>query len=180
MNIKLTRREKILLMLFVLTCIYVAFYKTCYGRMREYLAMKAEAQKKREIFALLQGIYTNQEDISDRIKNSLSKLPTEEKITDFIIELENWAKAENITLYSIKPGEIAETGISKVKSIPVEITLEGQKESLIRFLSRMESFERISQLGRVSLEFSGADELWRSEMTIYLFYCPLLDQDGLQ
>jgi type IV pilus assembly protein PilO len=172
---KLTRREKILLSLFFITCTFIAFYKIGYGWIEKYLLTKAEVQQKRAVLTLLQGIYSNKDSIDEVIKTSLVELPSDDEISTYIVKVESWARNENISLLSIKPGEIVENGKSKVKVIPVEITLEGKRDSFIRFLNYMESFERISQVSRVTMEYTGKADLWKSTLTVNLFYYPMPD-----
>lgn len=174
MNKKLSRREKILLLLFFITCTSFVFFKIGYGYIEKYFLIKSELQQKRATLSLLQGIYRNKDSIDGSIKSRLMKLPADDEISVYIVKIESWAKAENIGLISIKPGKIVENGKSKAKVLPVEIMVECTRDSFIRFLNHIENYERISQVSRVIMEYTGKDDRWKGKLKVNLFYYPML------
>jgi len=170
LNIRLSQREKFLLLLFFTTLAFYLFFKIESPRIEEYFLKKAELEQKRASLSLLQNIYDDKSSIEAAMKLEIEKLPTDDRISDYIIEVDSWAAAEKVTLISIKAVEIIEDGENKVKILPVEVVAEGKRDSLMEFLKHVENHERFSRINNIKMEHLGKSELWRVTVTVDLFY----------
>jgi len=170
LNIRLSQREKFLLLLFFMTLTFYLFFRIEYKRIEEYFLKKTELEQKKASLSLLQNIYNDKSSIEAAMKLEIKKLPADDRISDYIIEVDSWAAAEEVTLISIKAGEIIEDAKNKVKILPVEVIGEGKRDSLIEFLKHVENHERLSRINNIKMEHLGESELWRVTVTVDLFY----------
>ncbi|WP_041423895.1 type 4a pilus biogenesis protein PilO [Thermosediminibacter oceani] len=175
MKIRLTKREKALLLLFFVTVALYLFYRTGYRQIEDHFKKKIELEQKRLSLSLLQRIYDKKSGIEDAAKLELKKLPDDDKIADYIINIEGWARAEGVRLVLIKAGEVSG---DEVKVLPVEITVEGDKESLLKFLKRIENFERLSKVEKINLVYAELSGFWTLTVTVDLYYFPM--QEGTE
>lgn len=170
LKISLTQREKALLLLFFVATAFYWFFKTGYHQIEDYFLKKTELEQKRISLSLLQGIHDKKSGIEAAAELELKKLPDDDRIADYIIDIGGRAAAEGVRLVLIKAGEVSE---DEVKILPVEITVEGDKESLIKFLKHIENYERICQIEKINMDYMERLGLWKLTVTVDLFYFPM-------
>ena len=154
-------RNILILGILILVVLAIAYYFLLFSPLRQdYLAKydertRREAQKQQleQTAAQLENIRRNTDDIERQILELSKRLPEQAEIPTLVVQIEEVARAADVTQLRIEPGEPqAPPGGGDFSRIPIAMSFEGTYEQLQDFLLRVRNLARLVTINEVNYE----------------------------
>ena len=145
-------RNILILGILVLILLAVGYYFLLFSPLRqEYLtAFEQRSQKeqqKRQLeqtVAQLENVRRNAPDIERQILEYSKRIPEQDEIPTLLVQIEELARAADVTQFSIEPGAPeAPPGGGDFSRIPITMTFTGRYEQMQDFLLRVRNLARL-------------------------------------
>lgn len=177
-NRPLSKREKILLLFFIICIILWGFYFILNPKLIELLDLKKQLHRIKSEKLVYTQLYDNPKDykgVLEEYDDIVKKIPKNKGLPEFLISIEDWAIEENLSIISIYPKNYIE---DDVNTIIFEITLSGDFISLLDFLSKLENHSRSLHANRIKFkalsdltsDSSLSREHWELLIELKLYY----------
>jgi len=154
-------RNILILGILILVVLAIAYYFLLFSPLRQdYLAKydertRREAQKQQleQTSAQLENIRRNSDDIERQILELSKRIPEQAEIPTLVVQIEEVARAADVTQLRIEPGEPeAPPGGGDFSRIPITMSFEGTYEQLQDFLLRVRNLARLVTINEVNYE----------------------------
>lgn len=180
----LTKRELRLIFLLAICLVFCALYFLLAPKIDKLNSLKNQLSAVHKERSLYEKFYKERYDydkIAAEYNDLIKKVPVNSDLSNFIVDIEQWAEHEGISLISIFPQNMIIENISEtnVNIIPCEITICGDLDSLLTFLSKLEDYSRISKVDELQLTTPTENMLnykfpWELTVKVILYYIPQL------
>jgi Tfp pilus assembly protein PilO len=180
----LTNRVQKLIFIFISCFILSSLYFILTPRIMELNNLNNQLQAIINEKSAYKRMYENPMDYEDALskyKDIINTVPKNKEIPKFLMDVEKWANASNITIISLYPQRTMTEDIEDVtiNVIPFEIKISGKYDALLDFLSEMENYSRISRIYGIELKtYRDSDSvvnsslLWELVIKVNLYYLP--------
>jgi type IV pilus assembly protein PilO len=154
-------RNILILGILILVVLAIAYYFLLFSPLRQdYLAKydertRREAQKQQleQTAAQLENIRRNSDDIERQILELSKRIPEQAEIPTLVVQIEEVARAADVTQLRIEPGDpAAPPGGGDFSRIPITMSFEGTYEQLQDFLLRVRNLARLVTINEVNYE----------------------------
>ena len=154
-------RNILILGILILVVLAIAYYFLLFSPLRQdYIAKydertRREAQKQQleQTAAQLENIRRNADDIERQILELSKRIPEQAEIPTLVVQIEEVARAADVTQLRIEPGESqAPPGGGDFSRIPIAMSFEGTYEQLQDFLLRVRNLARLVTINEVNYE----------------------------
>jgi len=166
-------RNILILGILILVVLAIAYYFLLFNPLRQnYLAKydertRREAQKQQleQTAAQLESIRRNADDIERQILELSKRIPEQAEIPTLVVQIEEVARATNVTQLRIEPGDPqVPPGGGDFSRIPITMSFEGTYEQLQDFLLRVRNLARLVTINEVNYEL--VEERGGAETTV--------------
>jgi type IV pilus assembly protein PilO len=155
------RNDRYILILGILITIIlaVAYYFVLFSPLRQDYVAKYQERTQKEArkaqlertVAELENIRRNSDDIERQILELSKRIPEEAEIPTLLVQIEEVAKAADVTQFSIEPGvPEAPPGGGDFSRIPITMTFLGRYEQMQDFLLRLRNLARLVTVNEVT------------------------------
>lgn len=114
-----------------------------------------------------------------RSSDIIKKVPKNKDVSGFLVDIEEWADEQGVTIISIYSQSIMTENIAEttVNFIPFEIIIKGSYDSLLGFIGQMENYSRILKIEGLKLNASTDSSVklqfpWELTVKVNLYYLP--------
>ncbi len=154
-------RNILILGILILILLAVAYYFLLFSPLRaDYVAAydertqkEAQRQQLEQTVAQLENIRRNAPDIERQILEVSKRIPEQDEIPTLIVQIEEVARAADVTQIRIEPGDAgAPPGGGDFSRIPITMSFEGTYEQLQEFLLRVRNMARLVTVNEVNYE----------------------------
>jgi type IV pilus assembly protein PilO len=154
-------RNILILGILILILLVVAYYFLLFSPLRaEYVAAydqrtqkEAQRQQLEQTVAQLENIRRNAPTIEQQILEVSKRIPEQDEIPTLIVQIEEVARAAEVTQIRIEPGDAeAPPGGGDFSRIPITMSFEGTYEQLQEFLLRVRNLARLVTINEVNYE----------------------------
>jgi len=179
-----TKREIRLFLLLAICIVLCALYFLLAPRVDKLNSLKNQlnaVNNERSSYEKLYKNYLDYDKILAEYKDLIIKVPVNNDISKFIIDMEEWTECSGISLISIIPQKTKTEQIEEtdINIIPCEVTICGEFDLLLSFISELETYSRICrindlQLTALSENISYSTFEWKLTVNVSLYYIPLI------
>lgn len=176
----LTAREYKLIPIFIICLIFYGLYFILIPGVIKLNTLKEQLQTITNKRSAYRELYEKPIDYKEALtgyNDIVKKVPTDKNLSEFIIDVEKWAKAKDVTVISICPQNTVAENVAGTTAdvIPCEITINGDFDSLLNFLSELENYSRLSRIDSIELNaptyvMAKATSMWKLVVKISLYY----------
>ena len=152
-------RNILILGILILIVLAIAYYFLLLSPLRaEYLAAYEERTQKEarksqldQTVAQLENVRRNASDVERQILELSKRIPEQDEIPTLLVQIEEVAKAADVTQFSIEPGAPeAPPGGGDFSRIPITMTFQGRYEQMQDFLLRLRNLARLVTVNEVT------------------------------
>jgi type IV pilus assembly protein PilO len=152
-------RNILILGILILIVLAIAYFFLLLSPLRaEYLAAydertQKEARKSQldQTVAQLENVRRNASDVERQILELSKRIPEQDEIPTLIVQIEEVARAAQVTQFSIEPGSPeAPPGGGDFSRIPITMTFQGRYEQMQDFLLRLRNLARLVTVNEVT------------------------------
>lgn len=171
MNIKLGKKETIVVIAVIIILLTIAFWMFAYrptinekNKLKsQQEEVKNEIQSNQVTLQRLQEVRNNASKVEAEIIRIMSRLPSNPEIPSLLIQLKDVAEKSGVEINSFKPSTPKENGNYKVMNIDLSVSskfnnVPGNGGSLIEFLYRLENMQRVISVESVNIVRSGNED----------------------
>jgi len=162
--------------------IFCAVYFLLSPKINEFNGLKKELNEVHNEWALYEKLYRKYleyNNITAQYNELIKRVPINNDLTKFIYDIEEWAEQNDVLLISIVPQETTTERIKEidVNIIPCEITINGDFDLLLSFISMMENYPRICRIKEIYITSLAEKNLyypfaWKLTVIVSLYYIP--------
>jgi type IV pilus assembly protein PilO len=152
-------RNILILGILILIILAIAYYFVLFSPLRQDYVAKYEERTQKEArkaqlertVAELENIRRNSDDIERQILELSKRIPEEAEIPALLVQIEEVAKAADVTQFSIEPGvPEAPPGGGDFSRIPITMSFTGRYEQMQDFLLRVRNLARLVTVSEVT------------------------------
>lgn len=168
-------RYKILLFIAGIIAIIVVFYYSILVPQRMHIrqltdALQAERRQVRKIEAFAGahadiGLY--QQETDAKLATVTRLLPDQPEISEFMLAVEQAAKAGGLELQQIKPEQFENK--AGYRELPLEVTVQGTYFQTLDFLKRLEGLERFNSIVHMTVKSQSGNLTSKFRIMIYCY-----------
>ncbi len=165
---KIVAKKQILILVGILVLMLVAFFMLVWKPQSERIAdlgnrrtaEEAKVQTAKTTLAMLEEKKKSAASVEADLVRIKKQMPTDAELPDLINQLQDIADDAGVGLVSIKPGTLAAKG--DFSELQVNLTVEGSYVSLIDFLRRVETAQRMFKTSTIDLKVKQYPDLTMS------------------
>jgi len=182
LNRNLTKRELWLIILLFICLVLCCLYFILAPRIVKLNSLKdhlSAVNNEKSLYEKFYKEHFNYDKILAEYKDLVKKVPMNNDLSKFVVDIEKWVQENDIALISIFPQKTITENITgtDINIIPCEITVCGDFNLLLSFISQLENYSRILQVDELQLttpiaELAKSKFPWKLTIKVSLYYLP--------
>lgn len=174
-----TKKNGLLYLILICLTIYLLYFLLTpkIGKLNSLKNQLTAVNDERASYEQLYKKYLDYDKTIAEYNDLIKKVPLDDDLPKFIIDIEEWCQNSDISLISIVPQETKTEQIEEIEVsvLSCEITMNGNFDLLLAFVGLLENYSRVCRINELHLSGpSGKDSSpssdWKLTVNISLYY----------